>query len=121
MTEECQDLFVLWQMAHELSQFIYKLTSPSPGVELDDLTLLLWQSSLTAECHIGMARGYGSNDLSMRFLSMAKLSISQLQTHLLQAKKLVVGDEKLLSAAEALCAKISRILDAYIASVCKKS
>jgi four helix bundle protein len=86
---------------------------------LDDLTLLLWQSSITAECHIGMARGYGSNDLSMRFLSMAKLSINQTQTQLLHAKKLGVGDEKMLPAAEALCAETFKMLDAYIASVCK--
>jgi four helix bundle protein len=123
MAQEFLDLMAAWQKAIELSECVYKLTKTFPEEELNSLTLLLWQSSITVGSNIGMARGYDviSLDVSVRFLCMAQVSTNQVHTQLLQAKRLKIGDEGMLRNAEALCSEISNMLCELITSLGKKS
>jgi len=52
-----------------------------------------------------------------QFLGIAQGSTYEVQTQLLVAKRLKIGDEQMLNRAEALCVETSKMLGAFIHSL----
>ncbi|MDR5727070.1 MAG: four helix bundle protein [Terriglobia bacterium] len=116
MAQAFQDLTV-WQRAMEMTTSIYGLTKTFPKDELYGLTSQLRRASVSVASNIAEGRGRGTEGEFRQFLSIAQGSTYEVQTQLLVAKRLKIGDEALLRQAEALCIETSKMLGAFIQSL----
>jgi four helix bundle protein len=101
----------------ELSVSVYSLTKTFPGEELYGLTSQLRRASVSVASNIAEGRGRGTDGEFRQFLCIAQGSTYEVQTQLLLAKRLKIGDEVLLKRAEALCIETSKMLGAFILSL----
>ncbi len=101
----------------ELTVSIYALTRTFPNEELYGLTSQLRRASVSVASNIAEGRGRGTEGEFRQFLSIAQGSIYEVQTQLLVAKRLKIGDEVSLQIAEALCVETSKMLGAFIQSL----
>jgi len=108
-----QDLTV-WQRAMEMTACIYSLTRAFPRDEQYGLVSQLRRASVSVASNIAEGRGRATEGEFRQFLSIAQGSTYEVQTQLLVAKQLKIGDEALLRKAEALCIETSKMLGAFI-------
>ena len=116
MAQAFQDLNV-WQRAMEMTVCIYGLTRTFPKDEQYGLTPQLRRASVSVASNIAKGRGRGTDGEFRQFLNMAQGSTYEVQTQLLVAKRLKIGDEAMLQSAEALCIETSKMLGAFIQSL----
>ncbi len=116
MAQAFQDLTV-WQRAMELTVSVYSLTKTFSGDELYGLTSQLRRASVSVASNIAEGRGRGTDGEFRQFLNIAQGSTYEVQTQLLVAKRLKIGDQLLLQKAEALCIETSKMLGAFIQSL----
>ena len=116
MAQDFQDLTV-WQRAMELSEAIYCLTKTFPQDELYGLTSQPRRASVSIASNIAEGRGRGTDGEFRQFLNIAQGSTYEVQTQLLLAKRLTIGDGALMKRAEALCIETSKMLGAFIHSL----
>lgn len=116
MAQAFQDLTV-WQRAMELSVSIYNLTKTFPKEEIYGLTSQLRRASVSIASNIAEGRGRGTDGEFRQFLNIAQGSTYEVQTQLLVARRLKIGDEALIHKAEALCIETSKMLGALIRSL----
>ena len=119
MAQAFQDLTV-WQRAMEMTVCIYSLTRAFPKDEMYGLTSQLRRASVSVASNIAEGRGRMTDGEFRQFLGMAQGSIYEVQTQLLVAKQLKIGDEEMLRKAEALCIETSKMLGAFIQSLAAK-
>ncbi len=115
MAQAFQDLTV-WQRAMEMTVSIYGLTKTFPKDELYGLTSQLRRASVSVASNIAEGRERGTEGEFRQFLGIAQGSIYEVQTQLLVARQLKMGNEALLQKAEALCIETSKMLGALIQS-----
>jgi len=120
MTQPFQNLTV-WQRAMELTISIYDLTCSFSAEERYGLTSQLRRASVSIASNIAEGRGRLTDGEFRQFLGIAQGSTYEVQTQLLLARQLKVGDERMLNQAEALCIETSKILAALIHSLGTKS
>jgi four helix bundle protein len=101
----------------EMTVCIYALTRPFPKDEQYGLTPQLRRASVSVASNIAEGRGRGTDGEFRQFLNMAQGSTYEVQTQLLVAKRLKIGDETMLQSAEALCIETSKMLGAFIQSL----
>jgi four helix bundle protein len=101
----------------ELTVTIYSLTKTFPKEEIYGLTSQLRRASVSVASNIAEGRGRGTDGEFRQFLNIAQGSTYEVQTQLLVAKQLKIGDEGLLRKAEALCIETSKMLGAFIRSL----
>jgi four helix bundle protein len=101
----------------ELSESIYSLTKTFPKDEIYGLTSQMRRASISIASNIAEGRGRASDREFRQFLNIAQGSTYQVQTQLLLAKRLGIGDMALLKRAEALCIETSKMLGAFIQSL----
>jgi four helix bundle protein len=116
MAQAFQDLTV-WQRAMDLTVSIYALTKTFPKEEIYGLTSQLRRASVSIASNIAEGRGRGTEGEFRQFLNIAQGSTYEVQTQLLVAKQLKIGDEAMLHKAEALCTETSKMLGAFIRSL----
>ncbi len=116
MAQAFQDLTV-GQRAMEVTVSIYGLTKTFPQDELYGLTSQLRRASVSVASNIAEGRGRGTEGEFRQFLGIAQGSIYEVQTQLLVARQLKMGNEALLQKAEALCIETSKMLGALIQSL----
>ncbi|HEX4758044.1 MAG TPA: four helix bundle protein [Terracidiphilus sp.] len=116
MAQAFQDLTV-WQRAMELTEAIYGLTKTFPKDEIYGLTSQLRRASVSIASNIAEGRGRGTDRDFKQFLNIAQGSTYEVQTQLLLAKRLKMGDEALRKRAESLCIETSKMLGAFIQSL----
>ena len=115
MAQAFQDLTV-WQRAMEMTVCIYSLTKAFPKDETYGLTSQLRRASVSVASNIAEGRGRGTDGDFRHFLNIAQGSTYEVQTQLLVARQLKIGDEAMLNKAEALCIETSKMLGAFIRS-----
>lgn len=113
MAQDFQDLTV-WQRAMELIETVYGLTKTFPADEVYGLTAQLRRASISIASNIAEGRGRGSDGDFRRFLNFAQGSTYEVQTQLLVAKRLRMGDRAMWDKAEALCIETSKMLRAFL-------
>lgn len=118
MAQDFQDLTV-WRWAMELAEAAYGLTKSFPPDELYGLTSQLRRASVSIASNIAEGRGRGSDGEFRQFLNIALGSTYEVQTQLLLARPLRIGNEGLLQRAEALCIETSKMLGAFIQALKK--
>ena len=88
-----------------------------PIDELYGLTSQLRRASVSVANNIAEGRGRMTEGEFRQFLGMAQGSTYEVQTQLLVAKQLKIGDEQKLRQAETLCIETSKMLGAFIQSL----
>jgi len=101
----------------ELAEAVYELTKLFPPDELYGLTSQLRRASVSVASNIAEGRGRGSDGEFRHFLNIAQGSAFEVQTQLLLAARLKIGDELLLRKANALCIETTKMLGALLQSV----
>jgi four helix bundle protein len=100
----------------EMTVCVYSLTKAFPRDEIYGLTSQLRRASVSVASNIAEGRGRTTDGEFRQFLGIAQGSIYEVQTQLLVAKQLRMGDQDTLSKAEALCIETSKMLGAFIQS-----
>jgi four helix bundle protein len=120
LAQAFQDLTV-WQRAMQMTVCIYGLTKVFPKEELYGLTSQLRRASVSVASNIAEGRGRITEGEFRQFLSIAQGSTYEVQTQLLVARQLRMGDEAVLLNAETLCIETSKMLGALIQSLKARS
>ena len=116
MAQAFQDLTV-WQRAMEMTVCVYALTKSFSKDEVYGLTSQLRRASVSVASNIAEGRGRMTDGEFRQFLGIAQGSTYEVQTQLLVARQLKMGDEEMLRKAEALCIETSKMLGAFIQSL----
>ena len=113
MAQDYRDL-VVWQKAIELTLHIYKVTRTFPKDEVYGLSSQMRRASVSVASNIAEGRGRLNVAEFRQFLGLAQGSIYELQTQLIVAKSLALGDEHALNQAESLSNEVSKMLTSFI-------
>lgn len=116
MAQRIEDLQV-WHRAIQLSIAVYKLTESFPKQEIYGLTSQLQRAAVSVASNIAEGRGRLNNGEFKQFLGMAQGSNYEVQTQLVIARELGIGNQERLKAAQELNAEVGRMLTAFIATV----
>lgn len=116
MAQAFQDLTV-WQRAIEMTVCVYGLTRTFPKDEMYGLSSQLRRASVSVASNIAEGRGRITDGEFRQFLGIAQGSTYEVQTQLLVARQLKMGDEEMLNKAEGLCIETSKMLGAFIQSL----
>jgi four helix bundle protein len=120
MAQDFHDLTV-WQRAIDLTVCIYKLTQRFPKEETYGLTSQLRRASVSIASNIAEGRGRLNPGEFRQFLGIALGSAFEVQTQLLVARRLELGNEKAIGEATALCDEVSKMLTAFIQKLSSKA
>jgi four helix bundle protein len=101
----------------ELSEAVYSFTKTLPKDELYGLVSQLRRASISIASNIAEGRGRATDLDFKQFLNIAQGSTYEVQTQLLLAERLEIGDEMLRKKAETLCIETSKMLGAFIQSL----
>jgi four helix bundle protein len=101
----------------ELSEAVYCLTKAFPKDEIYGLTSQLRRARVSIASNIAEGRGRGTDGEFRQFLNIAQGSTYEVQTQLLLARRLGIGDSDLIRKAEALCIETSKMLGAFLQSL----
>jgi four helix bundle protein len=109
--ESYKDL-VVWQKAITLVFEAYRISRSFPGDERFGLTSQMRRAAVSVACNI--AEGHGRHHLGdyCRFLSMARGSVKELETHFVIAEGLRYVTTAELARARSLADEVSRMLSA---------
>jgi four helix bundle protein len=107
--ETYKDLFV-WQRSIQMTVAIYQLTSTFPSDERFGLTSQLRRAAVSVASNIAEGYGRGSKGEYKHFLGMARGSNSELQTQLVIAGELGLGNREALNKADSLSVEVGKML-----------
>ncbi|GGH05369.1 four helix bundle protein [Silvibacterium dinghuense] len=116
MGQAFQDLQV-WQRAIEMTVTVYETTRSFPREEQYGLTSQLRRAAVSVASNIAEGRGRISQGEFRQFLGVAQGSNYEVQTQLIVARQLQMGEPEMLSRAENLSVEIAKMLSAFIASL----
>jgi len=100
---------------------VYKVTESFPRSEMFGLSSQLRRAAVSVASNIAEGRGRLSQGEFRQFLGIAQGSNCEVQTQILVAKSLHMGNLESLSSAERLSIEVGKMLSALIASVETKS
>ena len=101
---------VVWQRSIELSMAVYRLTSTFPHSEHFGLTAQLRRASVSVASNIAEGYGRASRGEYLQFLGHSRGSNCEVQTQLVIARGLGLGNVKDLDEAESLSFEVGRML-----------
>jgi four helix bundle protein len=113
MPQDFHDLTV-WQRAIDLTICIYKLTQKFPKEETYGLVSQLRRASVSVASNIAEGRGRLNPAEFRQFLGIALGSTFEIQTQLLVARRLEMGNDKTIDEAKALSDEVSKMLTSFI-------
>src|ERR1700739_438138 len=108
MAQSFQDLMV-WQRAMEMTVGVYALTQGFPKEEIYGLSSQLRRASVSVASNIAEGRGRISQGEFRQFLGTAQGSNYEVQTQLLVAKRLKMGEPEMLIKAENLSVEVGKM------------
>jgi len=120
MPQDSHDLTV-WQRAIDLTVCIYKLTQKFPKEEVYGLVSQLRRASVSVAGNIAEGRGRLNPGEFRQFLGIALGSTFEVQTQLVVARKLAIGNENAIIEAAALGDEVSKMLTSLIQKLGSKS
>jgi four helix bundle protein len=116
LSQDFQDLTV-WQRAMELTEAVYNLRKTFTKDEIYGLFSQLRRAGISIASNIAEGRARSTDRDFRQFLNIALGSTYEVQTQLLPAKRLKIGDGALRIEAESLCVETSKMLGAFIQSL----
>ncbi|MGH8162648.1 MAG: four helix bundle protein [Gammaproteobacteria bacterium] len=110
----------VWRAAMDLAKTAYRLTASFPSEQRYGLAAQLQRSAVSVPSNIAEGNGRSSTRDYARFVSMALGSVAELQTQLLLADELSMGEETRRHEALALCDRVGQMLSKlHRALICK--
>jgi four helix bundle protein len=100
----------VWQRAIELATLLYKITQQFPHDEIYGLTSQLRRAGVSVASNIAEGCGRATTGEYRNFVGIAGGSALEVQTQLVIARELGMGDAKQLAEAEHLAEEISKML-----------
>jgi four helix bundle protein len=113
MSQDYRDLIV-WQKSIDLCLHIYRLTRTLPKEEQYGLTCQLRRAAVSVASNIAEGRGRLNGPEFRQFLGLAQGSLYELQTQLIVAKGLGIGEVEALTNAQSLSNEVSKLLGSFI-------
>lgn len=107
---------IAWQKAMDLVEEIYAVTRAFPADERYGLTAQLRRCAVSIPSNV--AEGYGrltTKDLQ-HFLAQARGSLHELQTQLILATRLKIGEQTVLRSAIAHADEVGRVINGLMQS-----
>jgi four helix bundle protein len=101
----------------ELTEAVYSLTKTLPKDEIYGLSSQLRRASVSIASNIAEGRARATDRDFGHFLNIALGSTYEVQTQLLLAERLKLGDDAMRRKAEALCIETSKMLGAFVQSL----
>jgi len=101
---------IVWQRAIEMTVAVYQLTADFPKEELYGLASQLRRAGVSVASNIAEGYGRTSTGEYRQFLGMSRGSNLELQTQLVIARKLRLGDERRVNVAENLSFEVGKML-----------
>jgi four helix bundle protein len=109
MAEGYRDLIV-WQRSVQMTVAIYRLTENFPKEEVYGLTSQLRRAGVSVASNIAEGWGRRSEGEYKHFLGMARGSNMEVQTQLVIAAELAMGDKAKLRLTEGLSHEVGKML-----------
>jgi four helix bundle protein len=103
---------VVWQKAMELAVLTYELTKGMPKTEQYGLTSQMLRAAVTIPANIAEGNSRGSRKDYARFVSIARGSAAELETHFDLVVRTKLLDREAVARANALNDEIGRMLNA---------
>ena len=113
MVDSFQDLIV-WQKAMDQAVLVYRLVKKLPKEELYALSDQMRRAAVSVPSNIAEGHSRNSKKEYVQFLSVAKGSNAELQTHFLLCERLGFVREPDLQAALSLSTEIVKMLNSLI-------
>lgn len=110
MPKAFQDL-VVWRKAVDLSVYVYKLTAEFPKAELYGLTSQMRRASVSIASNIAEGSARGTKKDFKYFITIAKGSNCELQTQLVIAERLGLGEGNRIIEAQSLSFEVTKMLN----------
>jgi four helix bundle protein len=106
-----------WQYAIKLNVCVYNLTGSFPSSEKFGLVFQLRRAAVSVASNI--AEGYGrmTRGEYLQFLGQARGSLSEVETQLVIARAIGIGNASDIDMADQMCALAGRILNGLIKSL----
>jgi four helix bundle protein len=111
----------VWQRAIDLTVCIYVLIQKFPKEETYGLVSQLRRASLSVASNIAEGRGRLNPGEFRQFLGVALGSTFEVQTQLLVARGLEMGNEKAINEATTLSDQVSKMLTSLIQKLSSKA
>ncbi len=105
---------IVWQRAMDLTTEIYRLTKKMPKDELYGLTNQLRRATVSIPSNIAEGNGRASTGDYVRFLVIARGSVSEVETQLLICVRIGYLLEEDIKTSLGLCEEIGRLLTSII-------
>ena len=102
---------IVWQKGMELAELIYSITSRYPSLEMYSLVNQMRRAAVSVVSNIAEGKGRDSKLEYLHFLSIARGSVTELETQLLLSIRLKYIDQAAAEPSLALCDEISRMLN----------
>ena len=115
-----KDLTV-WQKSIDLVEKIYRCTERFPRQEIYGLATQMRRAAVSISSNIAEERSRGTRKDFAHFLHMAFGSTSELETQLVIARRLRIGQSQDVASAETLLLEVSKMLRAMITKLEAKS
>ena len=111
---------IVWQKSKDLAVDIYKLTSTGNLAKDYSLVDQMRRASVSIPSNIAEGNDRGSQKEFIRYLHIAKGSLSELKTQLEIAKEIHYIDVEIFSDIESKCEELSKMLGGIIKSINNK-
>ena len=106
-----------WQRAMDLAEAVHALTKAYPRDELYGLVSQTRRSAVSVPSNIAEGQGRGSSREFVRFLAVARGSLSELQTQIMLAQRFGYVEVKQASALIEQSWTVARLLNGLIRAV----
>lgn len=110
---------IVWQRAIEMTVAVYELTAGFPREEIFGLSSQLRRAGVSVASNIAEGYGRASTGEYRQFLGTARGSNLELQTQLVLARRLGMGDPPKIDHVEALSFEVSKMLVAMMGKIGK--
>ena len=120
MIKSYRDLIV-WQKSMELTVAIYRLTRTLPSVERFGLVAQLQWAAAAIPANLAEGHERRSRGDFKRFVSIARGSLAELETHLELAHRLAYLNAETMQSIEAAAAEVGRMLSVMLRKLGRKA
>lgn len=108
---------VVWQKSIQLATAVYRMTQDFPREELYGLSSQIRRCAVSVPSNIAEGQGRNSTKEFRQFLGVARGSNFELQTQIEIARRLGLGNGKLIDEADALSHEIGKMIYAILGRI----
>jgi four helix bundle protein len=101
---------LVWQLGIEISEDVYRLTAKFPKNEMYGISGQMQRSSVSIPANIAEGHAKGFSKDFLRHLSIAQGSLAELETLLVIAQKMQLGDIGIINSIIDKCTREAKML-----------